>query len=256
MGLLQSAISGQVPRTNHAHIVHALGLDIISGGLPSGSLLPGDAELMDRFGVSRTVLREALKTLAAKGLVVPRARIGTRVTPRASWNLFDAEILAWHFEAGIDEQFLVHISEIRLAFEPHAAEMAARRATRTDVDVLIDLAADIGRSGHTAQTHAMADLRFHLAVANASGNPFMASVGNLIEAALLGVFRLGSPTADPALIKAAAQDHLRIAEAIRDGNGGAARQAMEAVILTGVERVRRSIAGAGSGESRRRTRAV
>ena len=66
---------------------------------------------MARFGVSRTVLREALKTLAAKGLIVPRARIGTRVTSRETWSLFDPDILNWHFETGIDEAFLVHLSK-------------------------------------------------------------------------------------------------------------------------------------------------
>src|SRR5688572_22937083 len=111
MGLLQTVISGQRLRTNHAHIVDSLGRDIVSGAVPSGETLPGDSELMARFGVSRTVLREALKTLAAKGLIVPRARIGTRVTSRESWSLFDPDILNWHFEAGIDEAFLVHLSE-------------------------------------------------------------------------------------------------------------------------------------------------
>jgi DNA-binding FadR family transcriptional regulator len=238
MGLLQTVITGQRSRSNHAHIVDSLGLDIVSGTIPSGSTLPGDIELMARFGVSRTVLREALKTLAAKGLIVPRARIGTRVTSRESWSLFDADILNWHFEAGIDDAFLVHLSEIRLAFEPYAAGLAAERASAADVAHLERLALDMGKDGHSAESHAMADLKFHLAVAEASRNPFMRSVGNLIEAALVGVFNLSSPTADISEVHRASASHHRIVEAIRARDAAAARAAMEAVIITGVERVR------------------
>jgi DNA-binding FadR family transcriptional regulator len=238
MGLLQTVITGQRARNNHAHIVDSLGIDIVSGAIPSGFTLPGDAELMARFGVSRTVLREALKTLAAKGLIVPRARIGTRVTSRESWSLFDADILNWHFDCGIDEAFLVHLSEIRLAFEPYAAGLAAERATPKDIEHLESLAGDMGESNHTAESHAMADLRFHLAVAEASRNPFMRSVGSLIEAALVGVFRLSSPTADLREVQRASASHHRIVEAIRARDVEGARAAMEAVIITGVQRVR------------------
>ncbi len=194
--------------------------DIVSGAIPSGSTLPGDAELIARFGVSRTVLREALKTLAAKGLIVPRARIGTRVTSRETWSLFDPDILNWHFETGIDEAFLVHLSEIRLAFEPYAAGLAAERATRKGFATLERLATDMGDENHSAESHAMADLRFHLAVAEASGNPFMRSVGSLIEAALVGVFKLSSPTADIKTVHDAQASHRRIVDAIRRGDVG------------------------------------
>jgi DNA-binding FadR family transcriptional regulator len=238
MGLLQTAISGQRLRTNHAHIVDSLGRDIVSGAIPIGGTLPGDAELMARFGVSRTVLREALKTIAAKGLIVPRAGIGTRVTERENWSLFDPDILNWHFDCGIDEAFLVHLSEIRLAFEPYAAGLAAERATPEDIARLDQLADDMGRVDHTPESHALADLRFHLAVAEASRNPFLRSVGSLIEAALVGVFRLSSPTADRQTVLNASQSHRAIVEAIRRRDRAGARAAMDAVIITGLERVR------------------
>ena len=238
MGLLQTVISGQRMRSNHAHIVDSLGRDIVSGAIPSGSTLPGDSELMARFGVSRTVLREALKTLAAKGLIVPRAAVGTRVTSRDSWSLFDPDILSWHFDCGIDEAFLVHLSEIRLAFEPYAAGLAAERATPDDVAQLERLALEMGDEDHTAESHALADLRFHLAVAEASRNPFMRSVGSLIEAALVGVFKLSSPTADRQTVCDASASHRRIVDAIRRRDTDSARKAMEAVIITGLERVR------------------
>lgn len=254
MGLLQTVITGQRVRSNHAHIVSALGQDIVSGLLPPRATLPGDAELMARFGVSRTVLREAMKTLAAKGLIVSRSRIGTRVTERPSWNLFDADILDWHFSAGIDEEFLVHISEIRLAFEPFAAGLAAERASEADIVQLARLATDLG-AVHTAESFALADLRFHLAVAEASRNPFMRNVGNLIEAALVGVFKISSPANSRVVIEETLNSHQAIVEAIRRRDAEAARKAMETVILIGLGRVRRELSrvsrpGSGPGPSR------
>jgi len=245
MELLRTAIAGRRVRTAHAQIVDTLGRDIIGGRIPSGTILPGDADLMERFGVSRTVLREALKSLAAKGLIVPRARIGTRVTERSGWSLFDPDILAWHFDTGIDDEFLQHISEVRLAFEPFAAALAAERATPAEIETLKALAAAMGEEHHSAETHALADLRFHLTVAESCRNPFMRSVGNMIEAALVGVFRLSSPTADLATLKASEASHRRIADAIASRDPAAARDAMEAVILTGVDRVRAALRAGG-----------
>lgn len=238
MGLLQTVISGHRMRNNHAHIVDTLGREIISGALRTGSTLPGDAELMDRFKVSRTVLREAMKTLAAKGLIVSRTRIGTKVTERESWNLFDADILNWHFDCGIDETFLIHISEIRLAFEPFAAGLAAERATAKDIAHLDRLAADMGDSNHSAESFALADLKFHLAVAEASRNPFMRSVGNLIEAALVGVFKLNSPATDKQKIRETLHSHQAIVDCIRRRDARGAGRAMEAVIMIGLDRVK------------------
>src|SRR5690606_33133559 len=87
-------------RSHTAHVVRELGMDIVSGAYTEQSILPGDADLMQRFGVSRTVLREALRARAAKGLIQPKARIGTRVRDKANWNLFDPDVLIWHAEAG------------------------------------------------------------------------------------------------------------------------------------------------------------
>ena len=94
-GSLIRALTGRQPARNyHSFVINEVGLAIVSGRMPVGSILPGDAEMMDRFGVSRTVLREALKTLEAKGLVEARAKVGTRVLPQPRWNLFDRQVLS------------------------------------------------------------------------------------------------------------------------------------------------------------------
>ena len=235
-GLLETVISGMNTRTSHAQVVNELGRAIIAGEYPVGATLPGDAELAARFKVSRTVLREAMKTLAAKGLVVPRARIGTRVTPNTQWNLFDSDILTWYFAVGINEDFLLHLSEVRLAFEPHAAALAARHATDADISQMMRLAVAMGDAEHTAESLAVADLKFHLSVLEASRNPFLRTVGSLIEAALVGAFKLSSP-ADRGKTGDVAATHIRIVEEIDRRDEDGARRAMENVIKVGRERV-------------------
>ncbi|MCA1408730.1 FadR family transcriptional regulator [Ensifer sp. IC3342] len=239
--LFETVISGAPKRTSHAQVVDQLGKAIVSGEFPVGSILPGDPELAARFRVSRTVLREAMKTLAAKGLVVPRARIGTRVRPRKDWNLFDSDILNWHFVAGVDDEFLYHLSEVRLAFEPHAAALAARNATDAEIAGMMRLAVAMGDANHTAESLAVADLKFHLSVLDASGNPFLRTVGGLIEAALVGVFKLSSPTAEKSGIDEVARNHIRIVEEIGKRDEAGARLAMEYVIKVGRDRVRQAL---------------
>lgn len=236
-GLLGTAISGMNARTSHAQVVNELGRAIIAGEYPVGATLPGDAELAARFKVSRTVLREAMKTLAAKGLVVPRARIGTRVTPNTQWNLFDGDILTWYFAVGINEEFLLHLSDVRLAFEPQAAALAALHATEADISQMMRLAVAMGDPEHTAETLAVADLKFHLAVLEASRNPFLRTLGSLIEAGLVGSFKLSAPSADKNKIADASASHIRIVEEIDRHDEEGARRAMENVIRVGRERV-------------------
>ncbi|MEY9770157.1 FadR/GntR family transcriptional regulator [Sinorhizobium fredii] len=239
--LLDTVISRTPKRTSHAQVVDRLGKAIVSGEFPVGSILPGDSDLALRFRVSRTVLREAMKTLAAKGMISPRARIGTRVTPRKKWNLFDADILTWHFACGADEDFLYHLSEVRFAFETHAAALAARNASDAEIAAMKRLAVEMGDANHTAETLAMADLKFHLAVLDASGNPFLRTVGSLIEAALVGVFKLSSPTDDEGGIDEVARNHIRIIDEIGRRDEAGARQAMEYVIKYGRDRIQRAM---------------
>lgn len=234
--MLKSAISGQALRNNHSHVVNEIGKAIVSGAYPSGTLLPGDLELADRFEVSRTVLREAMKTLTAKGLIIPRARIGTRVTERTKWNFFDADVLTWHLENGVDTAFLSHLSEMRLSFEPFAARLATRNATQADIARLYDCA-EAMRIANSMEGFAIADLEFHMALLDSSKNPFMYSVGNLIEAALVTSFKLSSPFGEPERHSATAHRHRLIIDAIKAGDPDEAARAMESVIIEGRQRV-------------------
>jgi DNA-binding FadR family transcriptional regulator len=233
---LRATITNRGVRNSHALVVNEIGRAIVSGVYPVDTILPGDADLAESFQVSRTVLREAMKTLTAKGLIMPRAGIGTRVTRRTSWNLLDADVLNWHFESGVDEAFLGHLCDMRLSFEPQAARLAARVATEGDLARLREHAEQM-RFATSTEEFALRDLAFHMAVLDMSGNPFMYSVGALIEAALASAFRLSSPADDPDQQSSSAAAHMAIADAIAAGDADAAAQAMSDVIVEGRDRV-------------------
>lgn len=240
MALLKSAMAGRASRNNHTFVVNELGAAIVGGEIPVGTLLPPDSELEERFDVSRTVLREAMKTLAAKGLVYPRARVGTRVNDSTKWNLLDADVLGWYFAMGITDELLRHLCEMRLSFEPFAASLAAANACAEDIAALKAFADKMAASCSN-EAFAMADLDFHLTLLAASGNPFMYSVGNLIEAALTLAFETSSPAEDPERRLKVAHSHRLVAEAIEVRDGTAATKAMEAVIREGARRISKNI---------------
>lgn len=238
MGLLEAAMEGKSLRTSHAVVVGQLGRGIISGKLEAGSILPGDNELIARFGVSRTVLREAMKTLAAKRLVEPRAKVGTKVLDRDFWNLFDADVLSWRIEAGVDESFVLHLADIRSALEPAAAQLAARHASQENILRLYDIVGRMNDLSHTPESVARVDLEFHQEIAQASRNPFMVSAGHVIEAALALSFKLSSPARTRDQMEELARNHLRIVQAIAARDAQKSDAAMRRVIDTGVERAR------------------
>ena len=170
--------------SNHAEVARSIGIDIISGRYSEGTRLPGDAELTAMFGVSRPVLREAVKTLVAKGLLSTKARVGTVVRERAAWNMFDPDVLAWHLDAGINRRFLSDLAEIRLAVEPRAAALAAERRSENDLDEMRKAMERMRREPSTSMAFAEADLSLHVAVANAAGNPFMRAAADAARRAI------------------------------------------------------------------------
>src|ERR1700759_3743256 len=151
--------------SNHAEVARSIGVDIIAGRYAEETRLPGDAELTSIFGVSRPVLRESVKTLVAKGLLSTKARVGTVVRGRPDWNMFDADVLAWHLDAGIDRRFLSDLAEIRLAVEPRAAALAAERRTEDDLAALRQAMERMTQAPSASIALAEADLSLHVALA-------------------------------------------------------------------------------------------
>jgi DNA-binding FadR family transcriptional regulator len=234
--------------SNHAEVARSIGVDIIAGRYTEGTRLPGDAELTAMFGVSRPVLRESVKTLVAKGLLSTKARVGTVVREHGAWNMFDADVLAWHLDAGIDKRFLGDLAEIRLAVEPRAAALAATKRTAADVVELRRSMERMRQESSDSVGFADADLALHVAVANASGNLFMRSIGHVIEAALRASFLLSAPT-ETEDRETVLLWHQRIVDAIADGDAGLATRAMTEVIHNGMQRHEGSPEVQGTGEA-------
>jgi DNA-binding FadR family transcriptional regulator len=249
LGRLKSdrALSG------HAQVTRALGTEILSEVYPPGSKLPAEAELLARFQISRTVMREVLKTLSAKGLVASKTRVGTSVQDAAHWNFFDPDILAWKVGLGLDADFRTNLTEIRQAIEPLAAALAAERRSSAHIAELRRHIVAMASPKHNRQSFAESDLQFHLAIGRASGNPLIRSIAGVIEAALVASFSLSSPTDDAKLQAATVAKHEAIVDAIEAKNPEAARRAMLAVIDAGVERIAAS-RQAKSGPRRARPR--
>lgn len=170
-------------RGEHGRVLELLGRRMVGGDLGPGTVLPREAELAEDLGISRSVVREAMRVLAAKGLIETRQKLGTRVRPHAAWNLLDPDVLAWHVAAGPDPVLARQLVELRRMIEPPAARLAAVR--RTDKQLAGITEALLGmRNATGAAAYYRADLAFHRAVFAACGNPLVDRLGDIVAAVL------------------------------------------------------------------------
>ncbi|HVO05103.1 MAG TPA: FadR/GntR family transcriptional regulator [Candidatus Cybelea sp.] len=171
----------------HHQVAQDIGARILKGEFAPGDLLPNEAESCRAYGVSRTAVREAMKMLTAKGLILSRPKIGSRVQPRDSWNLLDRDVLVWYCAAGERNHFLASMHQMREILEPEAAALAAinhsAEQLRSIEQALIGM-----RDAADLPAWNVADVRFHLAILLASGNELLVPFGFLIESALGTMF--------------------------------------------------------------------
>jgi DNA-binding FadR family transcriptional regulator len=224
-------------KSSHDQIAATLGTELLQGVHAPGVNMPAEAELIERFGVSRTVMREVMKTLAAKGFVISKTKVGTRVRDPVHWNYFDADVLAWRVRLGLDDEFMQSLTEVRRALEPAAAALAARRRSPSDIAHLRECVRRMARTDHTRQSFAEVDLDFHLAIGSASGNPLMRSMASVIETALVASFAHSSPVDDAEDHEATVNGHAAVVDAIESGEEQAAFDAILNVIDIGVNRI-------------------
>jgi GntR family galactonate operon transcriptional repressor len=210
-------------------VTSELAMRILSGRYPQGTSLPTEAELGAELGVSRTALREATRTLAAKGLIETRQRAGTRVRPSEYWNRLDTDILTWMGAIEPDLDFVKGLTEARQIIEPAAAALAAQRASARDLAAIEEAyeamcEADLSDLDACAR----ADVRFHVGILRASRNPVLANLGNVIGAALLNAFRL--TTSASLNYRRTLAAHGEVLEAIRMRRADEARQRMQSLL--------------------------
>jgi DNA-binding FadR family transcriptional regulator len=216
----------------HGRIVHAIGRRILCGNLQPGALLPAERELH----ASRTVVREAVKVLAAKGLVESRPKTGTRVRARDAWNLLDPDVLAWQHDGAPTASHgaqLRALAEVRRIIEPAAADLAATRADARDIAALEQALDDMEATAPPArggdfEAFVQADMRFHLAILRACRNDLLEQMSRVVYSALLVSFR--STSALPGSAKASLPKHRAILDAIRAGHPRRAGAAMRRLV--------------------------
>ncbi len=179
-------MAAELPRLGR-NLTHGL-LDALGRGIVTGEFhdagFPTEADLARRFAVSRSVTREAVKMLTAKGLLSARPRQGTSVQPEDSWNLFDPDVLRWLLERKFTLSLLRQFTELRVAIEPAAAELAARAATAEE-RALIEAGYQRMADAEAGRDDALeADIAFHVAIMRASRNPFFAQFRDVVGTAL------------------------------------------------------------------------
>jgi DNA-binding FadR family transcriptional regulator len=182
--LIRSLSGRRAARNFHNFVINEIGNAIVAGEFPIGSVLASDAVMMEQYGVSRTVLREALKTLEAKGLVEARPKVGTRVSPRSRWNFFDPQVLAWHFHAPPDPELYESLFRVRAALEAPMIALASRHRTAEHIRLLKYWCHQMETSGDSLEQFGLACLEVHAVIAEAGRDPLLRSILGVVELTL------------------------------------------------------------------------
>lgn len=207
-------------------LLDALGRAIVTGRYDDGPF-PTEAELAKQHGVSRSVTREAVKMLTAKGLVSARPRQGTIVQPRSSWNLFDTDVLRWLLNRKFSLDLLRQFNQLRIAIEPEAAALAA---TLADASELAAIKAGLERmiAAENGADHILdADIAFHVAVLKGSKNPFFAQFQDVVATALRSSIQVTNRIKGHS---ASIPDHVAVEQAIAKRQPEKARAAMKKLV--------------------------
>ena len=209
-------------------IAHHLGKAIISGVYGDHNPVPSEAVLCEQLDVSRSAAREAVKSLAAKGLLSSRAKQGIRVLPETQWNLFDTDVLSWIRDSNPSLELLREFTELRLAVEPEAASLAARRQS-TDHIEQIRLALLRMKDAESGLDDPLeSDIAFHLSILNATENRFFTQLGRIIDTTLRVSIRYTNMLSG---VQAAAYgEHKRIYDAIAANQPAKAQKESEKLV--------------------------
>ena len=227
----------------HRSVAQDIGARILNGEFAPGTLLPNEAEWCKSFGVSRTAVREAIKMLMGKGLIRSRPRIGSRVQPRAEWNLLDRDVLAWYCAAAQQQtHFLAHMQQVREILEPETAALAAANHTPDQMQAIEEAYAEMS-AAKTLTAWNDADVRFHFAILLAAGNELLVPLGLVIESALGSMFTYTARQKGD--VGRTLPGHQRILAAIRARRPNAARQAVRKLLGDTSRIVRQVIQAAG-----------
>lgn len=224
---------GDAPRPGAGHNLHqglldSLGVEIVGGSSASGTVMSID-EIAEGHGVSRSVVREVLRVLTSMGLVSSTRGVGTVVLPSRAWNVFDPQVVRWRLASPNRMAQLRSLAELRAAFEPEAAALAATRGDDATVGALVGMAASLWVAGHQDGADFIElDVEFHTKVLEASGNEMFANLAPVVGEILRG--RLRHHLTPPLPVDEALERHMALARAIQKREPEAARASARQIV--------------------------
>lgn len=213
-------------------LVEALGSRIVRGDTAPGGNLPIEAELAKEFATSRTVMREAIKMLTAKGLVGSRPRRGTYVEPESEWNILDPDVLRWTLNRRFSFELMRDFLVAREGIEPKAAALAAQRQDREAIELIGKRLDDMSEAEAGRMDSLESDIAFHIAILEASGNRFFVQFSHVIETALRFSIRLTNSA--KGVRTASVPDHEKIYVAIERGDAAGAEAAAQELLTEAI----------------------
>lgn len=209
------------PANLTARITDRLGRAIVAGEF-DGKKFPIEADIATMFDASRSVTREAVKMLTAKGLVSSRPRHGTQVAPQEEWNFLDPDVLRWILDRDFSFELLAEFTHFRRGIEPRAAVLACRNMAPGAHDPIFAALEAMREAGPMVGDSLEADIAFHVAILEASGNRFIRQCRELTESALRFSIRITDHI--KGVRGADVDDHEAIAQAIARRDEAVAKQ--------------------------------
>ncbi len=180
----------------HGNTVDHLGEAIVAGRYGPGAPIPPEPMLCEQLGVSRTVVREAVKSLIAKGLVTSGPKVGTRVLGSEQWNWFDPDVILWQSKAGLTPEFLRDLKDLRRVVEPAAVRMAAERATAPEIAEIEAAFEGMRLAVEEGGDYVKHDLRFHQGLLRACRNRMIVQMSQALGALLRTSFEISTTRKD------------------------------------------------------------
>lgn len=210
-------------------VAREIGRKIVASAYGPGDLIEDEITLTERYGVSRSVVRDAVKILVGKNLLEVRRGVGTRVRGRHSWGLLDDDVLAWHLSAPVRPDFLRHLMDIRIVIEPEAARWAAMSGSDEAIEEILKAQDNMEQEKGSLEDFVVCDALFHRAILRASNNEILRAMEGVIFSALLTSIKLTNTNTQKN--EASLPFHRDVADAIMEREADKAAQLMKKLLV-------------------------
>ena len=220
-------VSG-LPSNRTTLVAEAIGRQIVSSHFAPHTLMEEESTLAVQHGVSRSVIRDAIKILVGKGLLEVRRGIGTRVRSRSSWGLLDNDVMAWSQSSPLNAKSLRQLMQLRRIVEPAAARLTAEQGSDEKIHSIAEAINRMEAERGSAEEFIVADAEFHRAVLRGTENEFLIILEGVTFSVLLDSIRITN--CDPRENSASILLHRKVYEAIARRDGAHAEMIMQKLL--------------------------